>query len=526
LLAGALGLAGLLASPSGAATAGVITISPPGTQNNYAGDVVDLKLTATDSAPGTTLTYSLNALPDGLALNHATGVVSGRVTVLPGTGGEGLSLTLTVTGSDGATAMQNFAWNVTNQYLQTPLGPVRSGYPGMCLDDQGNKTTAGNPIQLAKCDGSAGEWVTWTGNSLRILGKCVDDPGGTSKQGTPLRLATCTGGGSQNILKFGQELMFFPSEIGAGCVDAPHATAGTRLVLGTASCPLVTGKTPAGLTWTPPSTPLVLALDGKCLTDPSESSSFTGKAVVSSCDASPEQNLTLQPTNYTSGGLSEYQVIAQNILGCLTVHGGGTASGTKVDWEVCATGNSLPSSPSQLWIPKNGALVNAQSGKCLDDPGSSTANGVQPDISPCTGHPNQRWTPPPSPVASELPGTCLATTGTAPANASAVVVTKCATQQAPVPAQEWTFTGGTLRNQGKCLSVRGRGTATGTTVDIYPCTSGDTNQQWQVLPGDELKNTRSGKCLAFPAAVPAAGVNLVIKPCAVAFSAAEWWHII
>ncbi len=49
---------------------------------------------------------------------------------------------------------------------------------------------------------------------------------------------------------------------------------------------------------------------------------------------------------------------------------------------------------AQTWVPQpNGALVNPQSGKCLDDNGSGSA-GTQAIIYDCNGEANQQWTLP------------------------------------------------------------------------------------------------------------------------------------
>jgi ricin-type beta-trefoil lectin protein len=40
------------------------------------------------------------------------------------------------------------------------------------------------------------------------------------------------------------------------------------------------------------------------------------------------------------------------------------------------------------------ALVGTGSGKCLDDPGSTTVNGTQQEIWTCGGGANQSWTLP------------------------------------------------------------------------------------------------------------------------------------
>jgi hypothetical protein len=47
---------------------------------------------------------------------------------------------------------------------------------------------------------------------------------------------------------------------------------------------------------------------------------------------------------------------------------------------------------SQVFIPQsNGSLYNPQSGKCLDDPNSSTTEGTQLQLWDCNGSNAQQW---------------------------------------------------------------------------------------------------------------------------------------
>jgi hypothetical protein len=73
------------------------------------------------------------------------------------------------------------------------------------------------------------------------------------------------------------------------------------------------------------------------------------------------------------------------------VTGAGTANGTLVQLYTCnGTG-------AQQWTPQsNGELVNAGSGKCLDDTNMSTTPGTQSQIWSCAGSANQQWTLPSS----------------------------------------------------------------------------------------------------------------------------------
>jgi lysophospholipase L1-like esterase len=121
----------------------------------------------------------------------------------------------------------------------------------------------------------------------------------------------------------------------------------------------------------------------------------------------------------------------------------------------------------------SGALVSAASGRCLDVPGSNTANGTQPIIWDCSGGANQRWTA--SGQALQSLGKCLDSPTGAAAGAK---------------AQLWDCTGGTNQRwnrnangtisnvaSGLCLDVNGRGTANGSVVILWTCTAA-TNQVW------------------------------------------------
>jgi type 1 glutamine amidotransferase len=72
---------------------------------------------------------------------------------------------------------------------------------------------------------------------------------------------------------------------------------------------------------------------------------------------------------------------------CMTVNA--TTNGSPVQLWSCNGGNG------QRWTPgANSSLVNAQSGRCLDANGGSSANGTQLIIWDCHGATNQRWTLP------------------------------------------------------------------------------------------------------------------------------------
>jgi GH25 family lysozyme M1 (1,4-beta-N-acetylmuramidase) len=136
----------------------------------------------------------------------------------------------------------------------------------------------------------------------------------------------------------------------------------------------------------------------------------------------------------------------------------GASGSASFTWTVSQAGNSGPT----------GRVVLANGGKCLDDTGSSTANGNKIQIWTCTGGASQRWT-----VVQD----------------------------------------GTLRVFGKCLDVSGGGTANGTAVQLWSCGAGNINQRWQVGTDGELINVKSGKCLDDPYSRTASGTKLDIWSC-------------
>ncbi|UWE07808.1 ricin-type beta-trefoil lectin domain protein [Actinacidiphila bryophytorum] len=113
----------------------------------------------------------------------------------------------------------------------------------------------------------------------------------------------------------------------------------------------------------------------------------------------------------------------------------------------------------------SGVIHSGIAGKCLDDNGSSTANGTAVQLWTCNG----------------------------------------------TDAQVWSATGGTLRVLGKCLDATANGTANGTKLEIWDCNGGG-NQQWQPYNGG-YRNPVSGRCLDDPSSSTADGTQLQLYDC-------------
>jgi hypothetical protein len=128
---------------------------------------------------------------------------------------------------------------------------------------------------------------------------------------------------------------------------------------------------------------------GDCLDNQAALNTEGNPMDLRACDHSAGQGSAGQDTaNQDSAGqlwgaYSDRTIRVQG--GCLDVAGGGTASGTVVDWYPCN------GTAAQAWTREsNRQLVNLKSRLCLTDPRGDTAARL--DIEACTDSAQQRWT--------------------------------------------------------------------------------------------------------------------------------------
>ena len=235
--------------------------------------------------------------------------------------------------------------------------------------------------------------------------------------------------------------------------------------------PASTAATPA--TVIPSSLSATLRVHGTvAISTPNRSSTAGTPISLRVTTSGPDQNAGFAPTLRATGlpaGLS------MTSAGLIT--GWPTRPGTYKATVTAADGLGGAGSASFTWTVKAASDTGSAgqirqvggSGKCLDDPGSKTANGTRIDLSSCTGKSNQRWT---------------------------------AVQD------------GTLRTGGKCLSTAGDSKANGAKLVLETCNAQDGAQLWQAATDAQLVNPQSGKCLDVPAVSAANGTPPVIEPCA------------
>jgi endoglucanase len=125
-------------------------------------------------------------------------------------------------------------------------------------------------------------------------------------------------------------------------------------------------------------------------------------------------------------------------------------------------------------------------------------------------------------VAGPGSGRCLDLRGYGSADGTPVQLWDCGRTW----NQMWTYTGGRLVNprSGGCLDVAGGGIGNGTPVRLWPC--GEVGaQQWQVHPNGTVTNPRSGRCLDAVGRATGNGTRLQIWDCADGGSANQVWSL-
>ncbi len=195
--------------------------------------------------------------------------------------------------------------------------------------------------------------------------------------------------------------------------------------------------------------------------------------------------VTVSGTNL-AGGSVKFGSVAAISASCAATSCTATSpaeSAGTVDVTVTTTaGTSAPSAADHFTYttsppPPPSGPIKGYGGKCVDDHGSSTADGNPIDIWTCNGTAAQTWT-----VAAN----------------------------------------GTLQVLGKCMNITGAHTTSGTKIILYTCSSA-WNEQWKHQSNGELVNPHSGMCLNDPGYSTVNGKQLIIWSCV--NTANEHWTI-
>ncbi|HEX4788811.1 MAG TPA: ricin-type beta-trefoil lectin domain protein [Actinospica sp.] len=92
------------------------------------------------------------------------------------------------------------AFNGSGSGSSGSTGPIVSGVSSsLCVDDSNASTTAGSPIQIWSCNGTAAQsWTVASNGTLQVLGGCLDVTSSGTAAGTKVQYWTCNGTGAQH----------------------------------------------------------------------------------------------------------------------------------------------------------------------------------------------------------------------------------------------------------------------------------------------------------------------------------------
>ena len=333
-----------------------VTLIDPGTQDRAAGTSFSLRISGLDTRAGTaSLGYQAAGLPAGLSIasvpDSTDGLISGT---LPGPG----TFDVTVTATDGAVTGATRFTIVTVPSLTAavpvtgpvalPLGPGTGGFK--CLDDNGGGT--GTTAVLQPCGNPATQyWAYISGGRPDGISELSIDSLCLAVSGSGTVLAACDpGSASQQWAYIGFGLVENPAT--GGCLSAaPGLGDGTTVAV--AAC---AGN--RNQAWNLPAGPIITGAGDTCLDNPGNSNTLPTQSDVAVCvTAEPAQQWTVDNNGFIGSSTNH----------CFGVLGGSLLDGGIVGIESCFI-------PGDLWIPTpSGELVNANSGRCLADPGNGPA---------------------------------------------------------------------------------------------------------------------------------------------------------
>jgi streptogrisin C len=189
-----------------------------------------------------------------------------------------------------------------------------------------------------------------------------------------------------------------------------------------------------------------------------------------------------QTVNYANGAV--YELTKTNACAEGGDSGGSFISGNQAQgttsggWGNCSSGGETWFQPVNetlsvfgLTLKTTGggsgkAIVSQLNGLCIDVPGANFVDGARPQMYTCNGS----------------------------------------------AAQQWTFTGGTIRAGGKCLDVAGANSADGTAIQIVGCHDHPA-QQFVLNAAGDLVSVMANKCVDIAGGNAAQGTQLLIWPC-------------
>jgi Putative Ig domain/Ricin-type beta-trefoil lectin domain len=428
-----------------AATGATVTLTDPGDQvARVLPETVSLQLSAKDSA-ASPLSYTATALPPGLTIDPATGLISGAVTAY-------FDGTVSVTATDAAdvSATASFSWLAENAIYLAPMSkPIQSS------------PDAYASLQIRAGDPEAGEPVTYSATGL--------PPGLSINPATGLINGTTTAAtGSYDVTATASDPTGSSASVSFtwrvwNTITVAYAT-GTIQAGAALSVPVTATDSEAGQTFTFSATGL----------PPGVSIDPASGVITGSATADGVYDVTVTATD--SGGSQG------STTGYWTVNGRAAIASPG---NLVTTAGQLARIPLKVGDPADNAwlyyaIVGGPPGSYVNW-NSSTPDGWR--SATLTG-----W---PAPVGTYK--TTISLIGTL--NSTASVTFTWTVKAGPATGPTGPVR---LDLDGKCLDDTGNSAKVGTKLRLWSCTN-HTNQMWTAAYEGELAGPASGLCVSDPA---------------------------
>src|SRR5215472_8337809 len=354
---------------------GAVSMASVSNRTSTLGNPARIPLSAPDSLPGCTLTFSASGLPSGLTMSSC-GVISGW----PQVSGQS-NVTVHVTdGAGAALAQQSFTWTVNQSSGTGPAGQITLKRDGKCL-----AALSGTNIAIERCSTNKNQkWRIVPDGTVRINGQCLTAKSATGTASAALDLAGCKGGqrwqlnSNAVLMNLTDGRCLADTGVPNGSPAVAAACQATKNNTGSASTPSTSQQ------WTLPAGPLTSGIAGYCASTWHPARVPLGPVTTRLCDGTAAQAWTISPDG---------TIRARGR--CLGLNGGVMTPGTQVRLVTCPASGATPSA-SLVWQltggPTGVQLLNPAAGLCVSEPGDRVAAGVRLVLGGCVaGDPGMSW---------------------------------------------------------------------------------------------------------------------------------------
>jgi hypothetical protein len=346
---------------------GGLTMIDPGPQVVQPGASIYLTL---DTLPGTEdPTFAMTPGRVGALLVDSSGTVRGTAPTKAGV----YHVKVTATVSNIGTASTSFSIVVLPRLgsVHPGSGEIRLGGGRHCLTDAGNSARAGTAARIEDCTGGADQRWQFVPRGqfggtgfIQIHGRCLSIAQG-SGNGARVTIQRCTTSSREQWAYLSGDRV---RDSALGRCLAVHG----RVAAGMQAVSWACGS---GTDWALPAAPVFAGVAGLCLADPGTSSAAGSAAEVERCGSSSAQR-------WAANRNGTLEIAGK----CLAVRGASLLSGAAVVLARC-TG-----APSEQWQRGPGdEFMNANSNRCLADPGDSGRSGTRLIQDDCYSLTGENW---------------------------------------------------------------------------------------------------------------------------------------